>query len=399
MNPDKPLPMLGGLTIRAFLKDYWQKKPLFVKNALPEVSDMITADELAGLSLEPHIESRLIQELPNNQWKLEHGPFPEERFSELPEDHWTLVVQAVDHHLPEFSQFLESFKFIPSWRLDDIMITYATDKGSVGPHYDYYDVFLIQLHGNREWQTGQQCDETEKLLPDLPVRVLEQFELSQTWDVEPGDLLYLPPGLAHHGVANGECMTLSVGFRAPSNKDLLSAYTDFQLDELQDNLLYSDPELTPQENTGWIPPGTIEKVKHQLIDSLDDAMALENWFCSYISSAKYSDSAPEQTDDLTIDDILDYCSEGMEFLKDEASRTVYAGLTPDQPSKLFINGENINFPDSAKSLILLCCNHRALPSSELLKELSCVENQEFFLSLVRRGTFYIDEPEAPEDAL
>ncbi|OUR92496.1 hypothetical protein A9Q81_16215 [Gammaproteobacteria bacterium 42_54_T18] len=393
MHTDKPLAMLGGLSIKVFLQDYWQKKPLFVKSAFPDISNMISADELAGLSLEPHIESRLIQEHKNNQWLLEHGPFSDARFSELPESHWTLIVQAVDHHIPEFSQFLDSFKFIPSWRLDDIMITYATDQGSVGPHYDYYDVFLIQLDGKRQWQSGQQCDENTALLPDLPVRILSQFNANDTWNVEPGDLLYLPPGMAHHGVANGECMTLSVGFRAPSNKDLLSSYTDHQLDQIKDNQRYADPDLQPQNNTGWIPPSAIKKVKEQLLSSLDSPNALENWFGQYMSAAKYEDErsgdiSEDNIEPLNIGDVLLCCHEGVPFLRDETSRLVYTGKVSDRPELLFINGHQTNFPESADRLVQLCCHHRSLPPNELENALSHPQNQVFFLHLLEKGVFY-----------
>ena len=389
MSTDKPLAILGGLSIEAFLRDYWQKKPLFVKNAFPDIGNMISADELAGLSLEPHIESRLIEEQKNNQWQLEHGPFSEERFSELPESHWTLIVQAVDHHIPKFSQFLDTFKFIPSWRLDDIMITYATDQGSVGPHYDYYDVFLIQLDGKRQWQSGQQCDENTDLLPNLPVRILSQFNASDAWNVEPGDLLYLPPGIAHHGVAQGECMTLSVGFRAPSNKDLLSSYTDHQLDLLQDSQRYADPSLVPQNNTGWIPPSAIAQVKEQLLSSLDAPNALESWLGQYMSAAKYEEEPEASISPLDINDVLLCCNENIPFLRDETSRLVYTGKTPEQPELLFVNGRQINFPDSACELVQLCCDNRSLPPNRLAKTLRHTDNQTFFLLLLEKGVFYV----------
>ncbi len=390
MASDTPLAILGGLSIKAFLQDYWQKKPLFVKNAFPDIGSMISADELAGLSLEPHIESRLIEEKNNNQWLLEHGPFSETRFSELPESHWTLIVQAVDHHIPEFSQFLDTFKFIPSWRLDDIMITYATDQGSVGPHYDYYDVFLIQLDGKRQWQSGQQCDENTELLPNLPVRILHHFTVSDTWDVEPGDLLYLPPGMAHHGIAQGECMTLSVGFRAPSNKDLLSSYTDHQLDQLKDSQRYADPSLEPQNNTGWIPPSAIEQVKEQLLSSLDSPNALESWFGQYMSAAKYEEE-PTETDisPLDINDVLLCCNENIPFLRDETSRLVYTGNTSEQPELFFVNGKQMRFPDSACELVQICCDNRKLPPKKLANALSHTENQVFFLHLLEKGVFYV----------
>ncbi|OUS26012.1 hypothetical protein A9Q99_19745 [Gammaproteobacteria bacterium 45_16_T64] len=388
MRPDQPLAILGGLTIEAFLRDYWQKKPLFVKNAMPAINGMISPDELAGLSLEEDVESRIIQEQPDNQWSLDHGPFPEDHFSTLPESHWTLIVQAVDQHIPEFSQLLSQFDFIPSWRLDDIMITYATDQGSVGPHYDYYDVFLIQAEGHRQWQVGQHCDENSEILPELPVKVLEQFDVSNTWNVEPGDLLYLPPGLAHHGVANGECMTMSVGFRAPSNKDMLSAYTDFQLDALPDNQRYADPDLLPQSNAGWISPTAIQQVKERLLSSIESPGALQNWFGQYMSAAKYDDQEPNEDNNYSVEDILSFCESDATFIRDESSRLAYYGNTPNDVDSLFVNGVNTQFPNASSPLVRLCCHARTLPADELASYLSQPQNLEFFLFLVNQGVFY-----------
>lgn len=165
MNPDTPLQLLGGLTAREFLRDYWQKKPLLVRQAIPDFESPISPDELAGLALEEEVESRLVIEHGERPWELQRGPFNEDTFQDLPERDWTLLVQAVDQFVPEVAELLEDFKFLPKWRIDDLMISFAAPGGGVGPHFDNYDVFLLQAHGHRRWQIGQMCDADSPLLP------------------------------------------------------------------------------------------------------------------------------------------------------------------------------------------------------------------------------------------
>jgi len=194
--------LLGGLTPERFLAEYWQKRPLLVRQAIPGFKSPLSADELAGLACEPEVESRLILEKGGSRpWQLEHGPFEEERFATLPESHWTLLVQRVNHWVPAVADLLDHFAFLPSWRLDDIMISYAADQGSVGPHTDQYDVFLLQGAGRRRWQIDASVTDESPLLDHPDLRILAQFHATDEWVLEPGDLLYLPPGLAHYGVA------------------------------------------------------------------------------------------------------------------------------------------------------------------------------------------------------
>ena len=163
---------LGKFPIDKFLSEYWQKKPLLIRNALPDVTSPVSADVLAGLACEEEVESRIvIQNKTANKWELKHGPFSEETFSTLPSTHWTLLVQAVDHWMPQAAKFLELFTFIPRWRIDDLMMSYASDGGSVGPHYDNYDVFLVQTNGKRKWEVGEQYDENSPLIQNLPVSI------------------------------------------------------------------------------------------------------------------------------------------------------------------------------------------------------------------------------------
>jgi 50S ribosomal protein L16 3-hydroxylase len=204
-----------------FLARHWQRKPLLIRAALDNFSPPLDRHELAGLALEEGVESRIIEHR-DGLWQLHHGPFSEQDFQrDFP---WTLLVQAVDHHIPEVSALRRLVDFLPQWRMDDVMASYAVDGGSVGPHYDNYDVFLLQGEGERLWKLGQFCDAASTLLPHDELRILDTFECEQEYLLGPGDMLYVPPGIAHWGIAQGECTTFSIGFRAPRINDMVSRW-------------------------------------------------------------------------------------------------------------------------------------------------------------------------------
>ena len=249
---------LGGLSAEQFLSEYWQKKPLLIKQAFPEFTNPLGADELAGLACEKDIESRIVLEKDGTSpWELRNGPFSEDDFSQLPKTHWTLLVQDVEKHIPELTNITDLFNFIPNWRMDDLMISYAPDKGSVGPHVDAYDVFLLQAEGNRHWQIATDTINTDKLINNIDLKILEQFNPDQNWILEPGDMLYLPPGIPHHGVAVGECMTYSIGFRAPSHLDMIQSFIETITEQQNCETLYTDPDLKHQLNPHEISASTI----------------------------------------------------------------------------------------------------------------------------------------------
>ena len=194
--------ILGEITATVFLEQYWQKKPLLIKRAFSNYQSPISAEELAGLACEEGVESRLILEHgETSPWQLRYGPFSEDDFTSLPKTNWSLLVQAVNHHVPELNELLEAFNFIPNWRIDDLMISYAPTHGSVGPHLDNYDVFLLQVQGRRHWHINENDYTEDDFIEDLELKILKDFEAKQDWILEPGDMLYLPPGIAHHGVA------------------------------------------------------------------------------------------------------------------------------------------------------------------------------------------------------
>jgi len=256
-----PLTLLGQLTPRQFMAEYWQKKPLLVRGAMPGFTGLLDADELAGLACEEDSQARLVMETKAG-WQLEQGPFEAKRFSKLPEKNWTLLVQGLNHHLPEGRDLLRQFDFIPQARLDDLMVSYAPDGGGVGPHFDSYDVFLLQGPGRRIWRISEQQDLT--LVNGAPLRILQNFHTQQEWTLEAGDMLYLPPHVAHWGIAQGDCMTYSIGFRAPSAQELGTEFLSFLQEKCVLAGMYQDPALEPQRHPAKIGAAMLDQVVSML---------------------------------------------------------------------------------------------------------------------------------------
>jgi 50S ribosomal protein L16 3-hydroxylase len=277
--------MLGDISAQKFLQRYWQREPLLIRKALIDYRSPISPDELAGLALETEVESRLVEGKAKD-WSLRHGPFTEQDFLQLPEQDWTLLVQAVDLWVPEVQQLLERFDFLPPWRLDDVMVSFACPGGSVGPHFDQYDVFLLQVEGARRWQIGGHCDGDSPLQADCPLRVLESFSSQQEWLLEPGDMLYLPPGIAHWGVAETECLTYSIGFRSPSIADLLG---DLAVELMAQGYEahYRDPAMSQALTGREIDPTFVAQAKQQLWQAIDNDDLIGDWFARFMTAPKY----------------------------------------------------------------------------------------------------------------
>lgn len=322
-----------------FLRDYWQKKPLLIKNPWASWTNPLEPDELAGLACEDGIESRLITQA-DGALALEHGPFAETRFGELEGAPWTLLVQAVDHHVPEVSALLDSFRFIPNWRIDDVMVSYAVDQGGVGPHFDQYDVFLIQGLGKRRWQVGAPCDDRTELLPHDDLRLLASFEATQEWVLEPGDILYVPPGIPHNGIAIGDdCMTYSIGFRAPSRDELVVQWTEHLLDQSESDLHYADPDLALQDNPGEIAPEALAGLHAMITEKLQDRQAFARWFGQYNSMPKNLDIdwAPEVPIDAA--DLRALVSAPVSLTRNPASRFSFVRESAGSVM-LFVDGQS-----------------------------------------------------------
>lgn len=243
------LKLLGGISPKKFLRNYWQKKPLLVRSALPGFQGLLNREGLIDLACRDDAQSRLITQT-KGKWKVQHGPFKPRAFSRLPEKQWTLLIQDVNHFLPAARDLLLKFNFIPHSRLDDLMVSYAPEGGGVGPHFDSYDVFLLQGMGRRHWQISAQRN--RQLVADAPLKILQDFKPEQEWMLEPGDMLYLPPGYAHNGVAKDSCMTYSIGFRAPAYQELATQFLIYLQDHSVINGMYRDPDISLQPHPGRI---------------------------------------------------------------------------------------------------------------------------------------------------
>jgi 50S ribosomal protein L16 3-hydroxylase len=331
--------ILGNISKEQFLKEYWQKKPLLIRQAYPNFEPLIPADELAGMSLEEEIESRIIMENgPDSPWQLISGPFQEETFVSLPKDKWTLLIQGVDQWVPEAADLLQDFNFIPNWRIDDLMISFATDGGSVGPHYDQYDVFLLQAEGQREWRIGQMCSEHDAFLQETKLRLLAKFEETDRWILEPGDMLYLPPRLAHYGISQGNGQTYSIGFRAPSQSELMHSLVD-QIDaSSNEDQRYGDPDLALQTHSGEINEAALQQVRDFMTQALADPVLLSDALGKLMTEAKYPQERDEEDEkgkdtylasdlkyDLQATDIQRELHSRFAFNKNESSISFYAG--------------------------------------------------------------------------
>ena len=372
--------VLGGLSAQSFLSQYWQKAPLLVRSALPDQSDLIGGDDLAGLATEEAVESRLVTA---NDWQLRHGPFYEDDFAALPERDWTLLVQAVDHWVPDIAALFDHFRFIPSWRLDDIMLSYSVPGGGVGPHFDHYDVFLIQLSGQREWRIGQSCSEADDCREDTELNILAQFEEQERWVLEPGDMLYVPPGVAHWGTAISEGITCSIGFRAPSRAQVWSEFAHFMAEQDSDFERYCDPDLKARANPYRLSDADIDRVQNLLTQLTTDRQAITEWFGRYMTEPKYGDSSVDEPG-FTTDEIQQQLQQ-QPLLRNRAGRLAYV------PGQLFIQGQAFATHLNEDQLLWLC-DQTELSAATVQQELAEL-SADLLTELVQRDVFYFADAE------
>lgn len=274
--------MLGGISYQEFLRNYWQKKPLLIRQAFPKFQNFIKKNDLFSLAYQDDMQSRLVTH-EKNRWELFDGPFERSRFKKMT-GVWTLLVQGVNSVIPEAQALLNQFNFIPYSRLDDVMISYATPKGGVGPHFDSYDVFLLQGQGKRLWQISDQKDQT--LLANMPIKILKKFKSMQEWVLEPGDMLYLPPNYAHHGIAIDECMTYSIGFRAPTYQELTTEFLGFLQESCCIDGIYQDSDLTYTKQPARLSNEMIHQVNEVIHNIQFDKKNIETFLGVYLTRPK-----------------------------------------------------------------------------------------------------------------
>lgn len=388
MTSDLPLQILGGISAREFLRDYWQKKPLLIRQALPGFESPVSPDELAGLSLEEEVESRLVLEHGTHPWELRRGPFAEGTYQNLPERDWTLLVQAVDQWVPEVAELIQHFRFLPNWRIDDVMVSYAAPGGGVGPHFDNYDVFLLQAHGRRRWRIGQMCDSESPMLEHADLKILADFQGSEEWVLEPGDMLYLPPRLAHFGTAEDACMTYSLGFRAPSAAEVLTHFTDFLAQFLPEEERYSDPDLAPAEDPYQIQADALERLKALLAEHMSDERLLLTWFGQFMTEPRY----PERVEgpQIGLDELLAALADGAVLVRNPSARLAWSEV--DLGLLLFASGQSRLLPTELRELLKLVCAADALHSDNLQAWLANEDARNLLWQLVIQGSLeFADE--------
>ncbi|HEY3858915.1 MAG TPA: cupin domain-containing protein [Gammaproteobacteria bacterium] len=358
--------LLGGLTPREFLKQYWQKQPLLIRGAFPDLASALSAEELAGLACEEGVESRLIQRVRQAPgWKLRHGPFLHKDFRKLPKSRWTLLVQDVDKYVPAVTTLLDPFRFIPGWRIDDVMVSYAADGGSVGPHVDAYDVFLLQGQGMRRWDISS-ASQRDKLLPGLELKQVEPFAAEESWLLMPGDMLYLPPGVAHHGVAFGDCMTYSIGFRAPSQNEMLADFAALLTRGADDGARYADPDLLPASNAGELTLEARARARQMLRAQLKPSdEALDIWFGCFMTEPKpwLKPVAPARRSSVArLKEMLEH-----DRVLDWHPAVRVAWFSVRQACHLFVDGKHYPLPERLTGFAELVGEGRALDPARLLR--------------------------------
>ncbi|RSB56456.1 ribosomal protein uL16 3-hydroxylase [Acinetobacter soli] len=380
-----PLQVLGGITAEQFLNEYWQKKPLLVRNAMPEIINILEPDDVKELALEETVSARLIKQKDKdpNQWSVKSSPLIKGDFQKLPKL-WTLLVQAVDHYSFDLTELWKKFPFIPQWRRDDIMVSYAPKGGSVGQHFDFYDVFLVQGYGHRRWQLGQMCDENTAFVAGQPLKLLPEMDVHFDEALAPGDLLYVPPGLSHYGVAEDDCLTFSFGFRMPNVATMMDRVSD----RFADNALLKNPVIDIMRDQvgqiGEMTSNELAYLKAKVLDQLQHSSDFEHALVALMSEPKYPDNIPEP-DEIEADDLREILSKGYELCLEPASRLLYT--QQDDQLLFWANGEACCIDDRFAPLLKALADGQVLPfdaqfdHDEFLEDLAQLLNDSVLMLL------------------
>jgi 50S ribosomal protein L16 3-hydroxylase len=360
MDVTQALPLLGGISPQVFMKRYWQKKPLLIRQAIPGFKPLLDRSQLFELAASEDAQTRMVIQEPGSKpgWRFRHGPFQRRAIPPLKKPGWTILVQGVDLHHDRVHDLMNQFRFVPDARLDDLMISFATEGGGVGPHFDSYDVFLLQAQGQRRWRIGRQKDFS--LQPDVPLKILANFEPEVEYLLEPGDMLYLPPRYAHDGIAEGECMTYSIGFRIPNRAELARELLERLAEEAEDAVglrLYRDPEQPAVAQPAEIPATMLEFAQDALQAALQDSRALARGLGEYMTEPKpnvWFEAHVESTEDL-------------QAIKQKGIRLDRRTRMMFDAHHIFINGESFSASGRDATLMRVLANTRNLSARDAAK--------------------------------
>lgn len=377
------LDVLGGITAEQFLAEYWQKKPLLVRNAMPEIAGLLEPDDVMELALDENVTARLIKQKDRdpNQWSVKSSPLLKADFQKMPKL-WTLLIQAVDHYSFDLSELWKKFPFIPQWRRDDIMVSYAPQGGSVGKHFDFYDVFLVQGYGHRRWQLGQMCNAETEFVPGQPLKLLPEIDVNFDEVLAPGDLLYVPPGLSHYGVAEDDCLTFSFGFRMPNISDMMDRVGDkFAENEVLRNPL-TDIIRDQISAAGEVTTNELEYLKSKIMEQLHNSNVLEDAIMRLMSEPKYPENIPE-AEEIGTGDLKEALDQGYSIMLEPASRLLY---TEEDGEILFWgNGEGLCVSEAFTEKLKLIANGESVmlnldfADEDMLEDLADLLNESILM--------------------
>jgi len=374
---------LGNLEAAEFLQNYWQKKPLLIRQALPAFEPGLDIDDIAGLACDEMAESRLVSgSYPEHDWELAYGPFDEKTLRKLPDRDWTLLVQDVEKHYPPLLDLLDRFDFLPRWRIDDLMVSVAAPGGSVGPHTDQYDVFLIQAEGRRRWQIASVFEPA--LLAGTDLNVLESFEPEQEWVLEPGDMLYLPPGIAHHGVALDTGMTWSVGMRAPSAADLLQGLGEWLADHRAEGERYADPGLEPPVHTAELDALSIKRFQSLATGAVNSDAGFSEFLGAFLSRYRLAHEPAGPETPLTVQALQASLDQGAVLRHNPWTRLLW--FPGANGAMLFAAGAG---HACSRGFAMDVCNRRTLP---VKGPALAADNPDLLCELVNTGHLYLEAP-------
>lgn len=378
----------GELSAARFMAEYWQKKPLLIKGGFANFQDPLTPDELAGLASEEEIESRVVARN-GDDWQLETGPF--EDYGAFGPQNWTLLVQAVDHWHPDAAALIDPFRFIPNWRIDDLMVSFSTPGGGVGPHLDQYDVFIIQGLGKRHWRVGLPDSSLKQFCPHPRLLQISPFVDCINVITEPGDILYIPPGCPHDGISVDASLNYSVGFRAPAQKDLLTGLADHLIEQEFTGQRFSDSGRLPVTDLGRISEADLDQVQQLLSSLVQDRALLASYFGNYISHAKHELDATEPDPHYAVDEIIEYLDEGSVLSRLGGLRICYHQASVDADIQLFINGLTIRLPADGLSFVRLICDHSTLDEAACRQIAAAPQQAALLTELINLGYWYFSE--------
>jgi len=376
----------GDLTPELFLKEYWQQKPLLIKQALPNFQGTIDANDLAGLAMEEQIESRIISQDADNNWQVADGPF--ENFEQFGETNWTLLVQAVNNWSRDTDQLISLFDFIPRWRIDDVMVSFSTPNGGVGAHLDQYDVFILQGEGKRRWQVGLPDSGLETLIPHPDLKQVGDFEPVIDEITQAGDLLYIPPNHPHNGVSVENSLNFSIGFQAPSSQDLWSGFADKIIDDNSGEQRFGDQGRTLAKQPEVLEQKDISALKSFMLEKMSNDSLLSDFLSQQLTVSHHTLELLIPVEPFEQEQVIDmFDDDSIHFVPVSGIKSLVC-LTPD--ANLFINGDKFQLADSSIEFAKVLAGQRPLTTLDAKSFSSCLKNTQLLTNVLNKGYWYIE---------